>query len=152
MTRATPKWPRLELVLFILAAAGAALAWSTRARRTAGEAPAAHGDSAATPAAPKRRDTSRARHESPLSPEATLRAREMCAMMVRAQVGFALKEDLTTEVTDAYGVGDRETGAGDSLIVEGLARMPSGRVSEFRCSMANLGAYAGSPYITHRER
>ena len=69
-----------------------------------------------------------------------------------AQVGFALRQTLTAEITAAYGVGDPESGAGDSLIAEGVARSPTGLVSDFRCSMAHLSGYAGSPVITHRER
>ena len=89
---------------------------------------------------------------SPLSAEATQRAEQRCLDQAKAWLPQEIREAVDSlAITDRYGVGDPESGAGDSLIVEGRGRLASGGVTEFRCSMADLGPYAGGPYLTHVE-
>ena len=91
------------------------------------------------------------RRGSPFNDSLTTRAESLCVMRVEANLGTQLRETFTARVTDRYGVGDPETGAGDSLDFDGVALAPSGRVSSWHCGMANLGAYPGSPVVTHTE-
>ncbi|HEX2779658.1 MAG TPA: hypothetical protein VHM30_09175 [Gemmatimonadaceae bacterium] len=137
--------PWIDLLILVVAVAGAALAWRTRASRAATEGGPRSGPTAAAPAP---RPAPRQRRESPLSRDATERSVNLCIEMVRSQFEFWLREPVTAETKDVYGVGDPESGAGDSLIAEGIAKTASGRTVDFHCSMAHLGGYGGSPVIT----
>lgn len=146
MTEQPRRIPWIELLILVIAVAGAVLAWRTRASRAATEA--RPGTSAAAPA-PRR--VPRQRRESPLSGEATERSVNLCIEMVRSQFEFWLKEPVTAETKDVYGVGDPDSGVGDSLIAEGVAKTASGRTVDFHCSMAHLSSYGGTPVITRGE-
>ena len=93
----------------------------------------------------------RPHHSSPFNDSVTTRAESRCVEQIQSQLAFQLKEPVVVTVNDRYGVGDRETGAGDSLDIDGVARTQSGRISAWHCGMANLGAYPGSPMVTHVE-
>ena len=152
MSETEKKLPIVEIVIFALVVLGAVFAWNTRASRAATEhargsdhAPAA-GPRWAPHAAP------REHHRPALSSEATDRAEKLCLDMVRSQLGWRLKESVTAEMTDRYGVGDHDSGVGDSLIVEGVAKTASGTVHRFVCSMATLSSFYGSPAISFPEQ
>ena len=151
MSGRAPGWLRIELLILVVAVAGAVFAWRTRGSR-ASDFPGTSSATTASPTpAPPRRPALRRRHASPLSAEATARSEALCLTMAQSQLGFSLKEPVTVEATDRYGVGDMDTGAGDSLIVEGIARTEAGRTMKFQCSMAHLNGFGGSPFITHGE-
>lgn len=91
------------------------------------------------------------KHRSPFNDEVTLRAERLCTGMVETQVGIALRDSITVEVTDRYAAGEEEVGSGEHLYFDGVARTHAGRVSAWRCAMKNYGAYPGTPIITHVE-
>lgn len=137
------KLPIVEIVIFALVVVGAVFAWNTRASRASANGAPAPGPTWTPHAAP------RAHHRPALSREATDRAEGLCLTMVKSQLGWRLKDSVTTaEATDRYGVGDHDSGVGDSLIVEGVAKTASGATHSFVCSMATLSSYYGSPAIS----
>lgn len=150
MSDAQKKLPIVEIVIFALVVMGAMIAWNTRASRAIppGAKPAAGAQPAPTSgwsakAAP------RAHHRPPLSSEATDRAEKLCVGMVTTQLAWRLKDSVATaEATDRYGVGDHDSGAGDSLIVEGIAKTASGATHRFACSMGTLSSFYAGPFIT----
>ena len=142
MSGTEKKVPIVEIVIFVLVVIGAVFAWNTRASRAAAKGAPTQGPTWAPRAAP------REHHRPPLSREATDRAEALCLTMVRSQLGWRLKESVTAEASDRYGVGDHESGVGDSLIVEGVAKTASGATHRFECSMATLSSYYGSPTVT----
>ena len=81
----------------------------------------------------------------------TARAESLCVRMAESQLAFALKEPVTVDVQRHYGTGNEDDGRGVYLIFEGLAKTSSGRASVFRCTSKSLGAYPGTPNITHVE-
>lgn len=144
------KLPIIEIVIFALVVIGAVVAWSTRASRAVptGATPAA-GAHPAPSTGWSAKAAPRQHHRPPLSEEAADRAEALCVMGVKTQLAWRLKDSVTTaEATDRYGVGDHESGAGDSLIVEGTARTATGATHRFACSMATLSSFYGSPFIT----
>ena len=90
-------------------------------------------------------------HRSPFDDAVTARAETLCVRMAETQLGFALKEPVNLSVQDHYGTGNEDDGRGVYLIFEGLATTPSRRASAWRCTAKSLGAYPGTPVITHVE-
>ena len=150
MSDTQQKLPIVEIVLFALLVIGATIAWNTRASRAipVGAKPAA-GAQPAPSSGWSAKAAPRPHHRPPLSGEATDRAEQLCVGMVTTQLGWRLKDSVTSAVaTDRYGVGDHESGAGDSLIVEGTAQTASGATHRFSCSMSTLSSFYGGPLIT----
>ncbi|HEX8850962.1 MAG TPA: hypothetical protein VF761_15630 [Gemmatimonadaceae bacterium] len=150
MSDTEKKLPIVEIVIFALVVIGAAIAWNTRASRAIppGAKPAA-GVQPAPASGWSAKAARRPHHRPPLSAEATDRAEQLCVDMVRTQLAWRLKDSVVTaEATDRYGVGDHDSGAGDSLIVEGTARTVSGATHRFACSMSTLSSFYGGPLIT----
>ena len=150
-----PAWLRGDLIAAAVVVVALAFALLSREWRAAGGATASDARNASAAIAPFRAPKLdvpvRPHHASPFNDSLTARAESLCVRMVESQIGFQLKEPVSATVTDRYGVGDQETGAGDSLDFDGLGRTPSGRIRAWHCGMANLGAYPGSPRITHTE-
>jgi hypothetical protein len=141
------------VVVIAIAVAAGTQGWRARSARWNGDARGTTaGDAVIDPTrAPELARPRGPRHDSPFNDAVTARAESLCVLSVESQLGFQLKETVAAKVMDSYGVGDRETGAGDSLDFDGLARTLSGRVVAWHCGMANLGAFPGSPMITHSE-
>ena len=91
------------------------------------------------------------RHRSPFDDAVTARAESLCVHMAESQLAFALKEPVTVDIQDRYGIGNEDDGRGVYLIFEGLAKTSSKRFSVFRCAAKSYGAYPGTPIITHTE-
>lgn len=161
-------WPRADLLVLAAVVVVFAIAMlSPRWRRGAAGAiggAGAKGDIAAgiDPAKipsldqvkpqPREIDPSKLRHHrSPFNDALTARAESLCVQMAETQLAYALKEPVTVSVQDRYGTGNEDDGRGVYLIFEGLATMPSKRVSAFRCTAKSYGAYPGMPTISHVE-
>ena len=161
-----PSWLRADLVVAVVVVivifiAVASPRWRSMGRTASPRA--GHGSAADTarshdntsdvaPATPAAIGAPRElRHRSPFDGAATTRAESICVNRVEANLQSQLGEPYVARVTDRYGVGDMDTGAGDSLDFDGTARSASGRLRIWHCGMANLGAYPGGPMITHSE-
>jgi hypothetical protein len=139
-------------IAIAIAAAAGSQGWRARSARWKGALPRTAGDAVIDPAhEPGVARPRGPRHDSPFNDIVTARAETLCVKSVESQVGFQLKETISATVMDSYGVGDPDSGAGDSLDFDGVARTASGRVLAWHCSMANLGAFPGSPTITHSD-
>ncbi|NUO64153.1 MAG: hypothetical protein HOQ11_17460 [Gemmatimonadaceae bacterium] len=149
MSEAPRKLPIIEVVIFALVVIGALVAWNTRGSRVRSERPPA---ASAKPEAASGWSAKAAppqHHRPTLSREAVDRAEKLCLDMVKSQLGWRLKQPVTSaEAVDRYEIGDLETGAGQRLIVEGTAQPSSGGRQSFRCSMVPLTSYYGAPQIT----
>ena len=150
-----PRWLRgdliaLAVVVIAIAVTATHRNWQATSARWTGRVDAASGeiDSSRIPALPR---PTGPRHGSPFNDSLTARAESLCVRQVESNVSFQIHEPVAAKVMDRYGVGDPETGAGDSLDFDGLARTPSGVIISWHCSSANLGAFPGSPMISHSE-
>ena len=112
----------------------------------------AHGSVGADASLAQRTDSSgRPHHRSQFNDSLTADAERKCVRQVEGNLQSQYGEEFSATIAETYGVGDAETGAGDSLDVDGIARAPSGRVSNFHCGMADFGSHAASPMVTHVE-
>ena len=158
MSESNRSRPGVELLLVGLVVAAGLFAWLTRGSMPKGERPP---PPAWTPPAvnPAATDTAgwlaharRTRRKVPYDAAALARPESLCVLMAQAQIGNALHDSATAEISDRYAVGDPETGAGDSTILEGLAHMSSGKVVDFRCSGPNFATHPSMTYLTYRQR
>lgn len=150
--------PGVEYLLLGLVVVGALFAWLTRGSTPKDERPPAP---AWTPPAvnPAATDTAgwiaharKTRRKIPYDAAAMVLPESLCVMMAQARIGYALHDSATGEITDRYAVGDPETGAGDSTILEGIAHTASGKVVDFRCSGPTLETHPSIPYVEYKQR
>ena len=94
----------------------------------------------------------RRRRSSPVNPAATKAAEARCLAQAGGFVAFQYGSETRrplVEVTDIYGVGDPETGAGDSLIIEGTARLTNREPRVWHCALAAFDRdRVGGPAVT----
>jgi hypothetical protein len=145
-------WMRADVIVvaILVIAAGAAL--TSRNWRKGRVSASPSSTAAADAPLMQRLDSSgRPHHRSQFNDSLTARAESLCVRQVEGNLQSQYGELFAATVTETYGVGDVETGAGDSLDVDGIARSPSGRISKFHCGMADFGSHPASPMVTHVE-
>ncbi len=97
----------------------------------------------------------RRRWRSPVTAAATAAGQERCLVQASNFIGLRTAPDgprPMLKVTEIYGVGDPETGAGDSLIIEGTSDLPYQPLRVWHCAMSPLAPdRVGSPMVAALE-